>query len=207
MYVIGLAPDIASESKLGSLDLFGQYGKIDKIVINTSNVYHSGRSGPSYSGYITFASPRDSALAILAVDQHIHADRLIRASFGTTKFCQYFLNGQKCQSKDCLFLHDLRADLEAYTKEDMQNNNLIFKEQQKMAIKLSQALTTQPEEFNARCLATNKTLQSAYGTVQKFESNHKPIFPRPDAIYDKRFYFMNETIRDRDTRHRQKIRA
>lgn len=87
VYVIGLAPDIATEERLGSLDLFGQYGKIDKIVINTSNVYHSGRGGPSYSGYVTFASPRDSALAILAVDQHIHADRLIRASFGTTKFC------------------------------------------------------------------------------------------------------------------------
>ena len=68
VYVIGLAPDIASESKLASMDLFGQYGKIDKIVINTSNVYHSGRGGPSYSGYITFESPGDAALAILAVD-------------------------------------------------------------------------------------------------------------------------------------------
>ena len=68
VYVIGLAPDIATESKLASLNYFGQYGKIEKIVVNTNNVYHSGRGGPSYSGYITFASPRDSALAILSVD-------------------------------------------------------------------------------------------------------------------------------------------
>jgi CCR4-NOT transcription complex subunit 4 len=44
---------------------------------------------------------------------------MIRASFGTTKFCQFFLSGQRCSNKDCLYLHELRADLEVYTKEDM----------------------------------------------------------------------------------------
>ena len=88
VYVIGLAPEIATESRLASNDLFGQYGKIEKIVINTNNVYHSSRGGASYSGYITFASPRDSAIAILSVDSYMHNDRLIRASFGTSKFCQ-----------------------------------------------------------------------------------------------------------------------
>jgi len=87
VYVIGLAPDIASESKIRSLDLFGQYGKIEKIVINTNNVYNGSRGGPSYSGYITFNNPRDSAKAILSVDQFMYNDRLIRASFGTSKFC------------------------------------------------------------------------------------------------------------------------
>ena len=87
MYVIGLAPDIAQESTLRSLELFGQYGKIEKIVINTNNIYNSGRGGPSYSAYITFATPRDSAIAILSIDQHIYNERLIRASFGTSKFC------------------------------------------------------------------------------------------------------------------------
>lgn len=87
MYVIGLAPDIASEQTLRSLDFFGQYGKIEKIVINTNNVYNSGRGGPSYSAYMTFSSPRESANAILSVDQFIYNERLIRASFGTSKFC------------------------------------------------------------------------------------------------------------------------
>lgn len=128
VYVIGLAPDIASESKVRSLDLFGQYGKIEKVVINTNNVYNGSRGGPSYSGYITFSNPRDSAKAILAVDQFMYNDRLIRASFGTSKFCQFFLSGQKCTNKDCLYLHELRSDLEAYTKEDMQNNKIIFQE-------------------------------------------------------------------------------
>jgi CCR4-NOT transcription complex subunit 4 len=105
VYVIGLAPDIASESKLRSLDFFGQYGKIEKIVINTNNVHYGVRGGPSYSAYMTFANPRDSAIAILSVDQFMYNERLIRASFGTSKFCQYFLSGQKCSNKDCLYLH------------------------------------------------------------------------------------------------------
>ena len=87
VYVIGLAPDIAQESTLKSLDFFGQYGKIEKIVINTNNIYNGSRGGPSYSAYMTFSNPRDSAIAILSVDQFIYNERLIRASFGTSKFC------------------------------------------------------------------------------------------------------------------------
>ena len=68
VYVIGLAPDIAQESTLRSMEFFGQYGKIEKIVINTNNIYNGSRGGPSYSAYMTFSNPRDSAIAILSVD-------------------------------------------------------------------------------------------------------------------------------------------
>ena len=92
----------------------------------TTTIYNGSRGGPSYSAYMTFSNPRESAIAILSVDQFIYNERLIRASFGTSKFCQFFLGGQKCTNKDCLYLHELRSDLEAYTKEDMQNNKFIF---------------------------------------------------------------------------------
>lgn len=68
MYVIGLAPEIASEEKLKSLDYFGQYGSLQKVVVNTKNVYNATRGGPSYSAYLTFDAPRESAIAILSVD-------------------------------------------------------------------------------------------------------------------------------------------
>ena len=127
--MIGIAPEIASEEKLKSVEYFGQYGNLQKVVVNTKDVYNATRGGPSYSAYLTFSSPRESAIAILSVDQFVLNDRMIRASFGTSKFCQFFLNGQRCSNKDCLYLHELRADLEAYTKEDMQNNKFIFLEQ------------------------------------------------------------------------------
>ena len=129
VYVIGLAPDIAQENILAGLNFFGQYGEIDKIVVNTNNVYNGSKGGPSYSAYLTFKSERDSSIAILSVDQFVFNGRLIRASFGTSKFCQFFLAGQRCTNKECLYLHELRSDLEAYTKEDMQNNKFIFQEQ------------------------------------------------------------------------------
>jgi len=69
VYVIGLAPDIASEGTLKGLNYFGQYGKIEKIVLNTNNVYNGGRGGPSYSAYMTFSNPRESANAILVSNQ------------------------------------------------------------------------------------------------------------------------------------------
>lgn len=129
VYVIGLAPEIANEDKLKSVEYFGQYGNLQKVVVNTNNVYNATRGGPSYSAYLTFSNPRESAIAILSVDQFVLTERMIRASFGTSKFCQFFLNGQRCSNKDCLYLHELRSDLEAYTKEDMQNNKFIFLEQ------------------------------------------------------------------------------
>ena len=84
---------------------------------------------------------------------------MIRASFGTSKFCQFFLNGQRCSNKDCLYLHELRADLEAYTKDDMQNNKFIFLEQQKIAIKLCNALELSLQEFTDLNLEGNELLR------------------------------------------------
>ena len=68
VYVIGLAPEIASEEKLKSIEYFGQYGNLTKVVVNTNNVYNATRGGPSYSAYLTFNSARESAIAILSVD-------------------------------------------------------------------------------------------------------------------------------------------
>ena len=144
-----------------SLDYFGQYGKIEKLVLNLNHVYNGSKGGPSYSAYITFSTPREAANTILAVDQFMYNDRLIRASFGTSKFCQFFLNGQKCTNKDCLYLHELKCDLEVYTKEDMSNNKFIFLEQQKMAVKLSNALNLTQSEFREMNLQNNQKLREA----------------------------------------------
>jgi hypothetical protein len=68
VYVIGLAPEIANEEKLKSVEYFGQYGNLLKVVVNTNNVYNATRGGPSYSAYLTFNTARESAIAILSVD-------------------------------------------------------------------------------------------------------------------------------------------
>jgi hypothetical protein len=47
----------------------GQYGAIEKCVINKANVYNPKNSvGPCHSAYITFASPKEAAVAILVIE-------------------------------------------------------------------------------------------------------------------------------------------
>ena len=117
---------------------------------------------------------------------------MLRASFGTSKFCQFFMNGQKCTNKDCLYLHEIRTDLEAYTKEDMQNNKFIFQEQQKIAIKLSRALEMSLDDFRLYNKQNNKNLESVSGGgVLKAE------LPSPDTIYYKDFHFLEEPLINR----------
>lgn len=71
-----------------------------------------------------------------------------------------------------------------------------------MAIKLSQALTLAPEEFAEMCLKNNNKLAQEYPSTAKFMDKHNPVFPSPTVLYDKHFYFMEETIRQRDLRKR-----
>ena len=65
VYVIGLAPELANEDVLRSQEYFGQYGDITKVVVNTNSPYNATKAGPSYSAYLTFSHPRESAIAIL----------------------------------------------------------------------------------------------------------------------------------------------
>jgi len=41
---------------------------------------------------------------------------MIRASFGTTKYCSYFLNDEKCLNPECLYLHSIDDNAETVTK-------------------------------------------------------------------------------------------
>lgn len=34
----------------------------------------------------------------------------MRASFGTTKYCNFFLKNTECPNKECLYLHSLAND-------------------------------------------------------------------------------------------------
>jgi CCR4-NOT transcription complex subunit 4 len=86
-------------------EYFGQYGKIKNITLNKDNAYisacsekdgidestSSNKSQISYAAYITYTSPQDVSLAILALDQLVYDNRTIRASYGRTKYCKFFL--------------------------------------------------------------------------------------------------------------------
>lgn len=42
-----------------------------------------------------------------------------RASFGTTKYCSYFLRGVACANPDCMYLHDYGNEEDTFSKEEI----------------------------------------------------------------------------------------
>ena len=67
-YVIGISPNIAKPETLVKYEYFGQYGQILDISVNRDNIFQTENQGLCYSIYITYSHPKESSLAILAVD-------------------------------------------------------------------------------------------------------------------------------------------
>lgn len=116
VYVIGLNPSIPSEELQQMLrrdEFFGQYGKIQKIVIN-KRMNSSGH--PGVGVYVTFARKEDAARCIAAVDGSMNDGKYLRAAYGTTKYCSSYLRGQNCPNPNCMFLHEPGEEADSFNK-------------------------------------------------------------------------------------------
>lgn len=74
----------------------------------------------SASAYITFSRQEDAWSAICSVDGFRLMGRTIRASFGTTKYCNSFLRNLPCNNPECLYLHELGDEGDRFTKDEVQ---------------------------------------------------------------------------------------
>ncbi|KAI8910941.1 RING/Ubox like zinc-binding domain-containing protein [Gorgonomyces haynaldii] len=118
VYVLGLPLKLATEETLRSHDYFGQYGKINKIVVNRKAPIAQGQP-PNTGVYITFARKEDATRAIENVDGSVCEGRVIRATFGTTKYCSYYLKNQPCQNVGCQFLHETGEEADTFGKDEL----------------------------------------------------------------------------------------
>lgn len=119
VYVIGLNPLIPIEELHHTLrtdQFFGQYGKIQKIVINRRN---NANGTPGIGVYVTFARKEDAAKCIAAVDGSLNDGKYLRAAYGTTKYCSSYLRGQSCPNPNCMFLHEPGEEADSYTRQDL----------------------------------------------------------------------------------------
>ncbi|KAL2411036.1 General negative regulator of transcription subunit 4 [Exophiala dermatitidis] len=111
VYVIGLIPQIKDEQALLQTlrgpEYFGQYGEIEKIVVSKAK---PGAANQGIGVYVTYARKEDAALCINTVDGSLNGDRVLRAQYGTTKYCSAFLRGETCTNKNCSFLHETGED-------------------------------------------------------------------------------------------------
>ena len=181
-------PDcLYNQDILSSKEYFGQYGLILKIVLVSKEDKIQKRK--TNSAYLTFQNEEQAAYCILAVDSIKINDHLVRAFFGTTKYCTHFLNNFKCFNEDkCMFLHHL-ADAS-----DIINENTKFNYNDH--IKLAKKIIDFGNEKTKR-LVMNKTF--------KFKS----ILPNVKNIYTKEK--MDITIKDvkkcNDSNHHYRLNS
>ncbi|KAG8714283.1 transcriptional repressor general negative regulator of transcription subunit 4 [Ceratobasidium sp. 423] len=123
VYVTGLGSRFAKEELLPSLrssEYFGQYGKVSKILLVKRA---ATLNRPADVGvYITYHRREDAARAIAAVDGSPSpggGGEIMRASYGTTKYCMNFLRGVQCTNNSCLDLHEWGDERDCFTKEDL----------------------------------------------------------------------------------------
>ena len=166
VYIIGLSSNIANKEKLNKYEYLGQYGSIVKIVVNKNKAYNQNSPhGPSYSAYVTFSKPSEASIAILSLDDKMIDNHIIRASFGTTKYCSFFLKGIDCTNKECLFLHKWADENDIIKRGDLISNKAIFTQQHNYAKKIADISNP---EVKAKILSSKKG---------------KTVFPSPEIIY------------------------
>lgn len=73
--------------------------------------------------YITYHRREDAARAIAAVDGAPSTGGtrgdIMRASYGTTKYCMAFLRNVSCSDHSCMNLHEWGDEKDCFTKEDL----------------------------------------------------------------------------------------
>lgn len=127
VYVIGIPVDIAKEELLEKYEYFGQYGPIKKIVVNNQNI-HTGNFRPTVSAYITFENIEDAQECIYSLESFSINGHLLKASFGTSKYCSSFLCGQKCNNPDCMYLHQNGNPEDSFCTDEISANSTRFTE-------------------------------------------------------------------------------
>jgi hypothetical protein len=136
VYVIGLNPRTSGDELLPILkssEFFGQYGKIQKIVISKHKAVHvNGTQGIGV--YVTYYSKEDAAKAIEAIDGSGNEGRTLRASYGTTKYCTSYLKNQVCSNPTCMYLHEPGDDVDSFTREDLSTFHHAAKTGQKKSV-------------------------------------------------------------------------
>ena len=119
VYIIGLSQKLAKKEILQKPQFLGQYGKIRKIIVNKDKPFTNNyQNSLSFSAYITFNNKKEASLAILSLDGYEVDKKIIKASFGMTKYCSYFVNGNICKNGDCLYLHEIADREDCFGKDE-----------------------------------------------------------------------------------------
>ena len=156
----GFPDRLYSKEILASEEFFGQYGLITKIIL-TNKIEHK-TNNRSNSAYITFYTYEQAAYAVLSVDSIKIDNMLVRAFFGTTKYCNHFLNNFRCFNSDkCMFLHEI-ADPNDIITEDTKFG---YSEHIKLAKKIIGFGSIQSQMYVRNNANRNRTVLPTISTI------------------------------------------
>lgn len=98
VYVIGLSLSLAREEALKRTQMFGRFGRINRVLVNRGHPYNADApGGPSIAAYILFARDTDASTAARVMNGEVFDGRELRCSIATTKYCDAFIrHGTLC---------------------------------------------------------------------------------------------------------------
>ncbi|XP_022178295.1 CCR4-NOT transcription complex subunit 4 isoform X3 [Myzus persicae] len=169
VFVVGLPNRISEAETLKKHEYFGKFGKILKVVINQSTSY-IGTQGPSASAYVTYSRCEDALRAILAVNNVIIDNRVLKASLGTTKYCSNFMKNQPCPKTDCMYLHEMGEPEASFTKDEMQQGK--HQEYEKKLYEQYNVVLRRPENSPPIQISSGNN-----GVIENLSQNNKESWP------------------------------
>ena len=116
VYIINLPLAVSDEATLSSPFYFGKYGKILKTHVNRG--LHNS-ADPTSGAYLTYSTEEEAALCIRACHDFVLDGKKLSVTFGTTKYCSYFLKNSRCQKAECVFLHSMGESADIVYREEM----------------------------------------------------------------------------------------
>ncbi|KAF8646592.1 hypothetical protein HU200_065816 [Digitaria exilis] len=121
VYITGLPAHLCNESVLEHREYFGQYGKVLKVSVSrpTGPPSQQASANNNISVYITYAKEEEAIRCIQAVHNFVLEGKVIRACFGTTKYCHAWLRNMTCGNPDCLYLHEVGVQEDSFTKDEI----------------------------------------------------------------------------------------
>lgn len=169
VYVIGIPQKYANEEILKGKDFFGQFGAIKKLVVKNRTVNDS-----TVSAYITYTNENDAMNCIIEVDESLLDGKILKCTFGTTKYCSFFLKSTACQNIECMYLHEKGKDSDSFTKEEMLTGKGKFH-------------NFKPLNKNKQRIGKTAEFDDMIKFLSKFKTNK--IYRKPDKIYSDSDFF------------------
>ncbi|KAL1201407.1 hypothetical protein V5N11_036411 [Cardamine amara subsp. amara] len=120
VYVMSLPFDMADENLFQRREYFGQYGKVVKVAMSrTATGAVQQFPNNTCSVYITYSKEEEAIRCIRSVHGFYLDGRNLKACFGTMKYCHAWLRNTPCTNSECLYLHEIGAQEDSFTKDEV----------------------------------------------------------------------------------------